>query len=313
MKVQLVDGVLQQMSKSLPREQVTGENVGLIYLNARTAAALRDIATRLVAEGRTKDWLGTAVQVLARKQPLRGVDVAGIPWAEVDFAYDLDRARKQVWPAIRRGSHRGSRRRRAMTIAAASLIAMTFGTAAFDRQSSAMHPDEWTTLQLNTATAVTLSDGGREQRWWLLLPGSAVEVEMEGAGDLRIESRVILPEDAASLPYRFDIDIAGQTHWAQHEAIPSGTVRHHDARVSTAQYYVVRSPAGVASVRLSAMPGIDVPILLRLRQTEQLLCDDVPASQAPTVQLVGAAAGPARHGRRRTRPTGRNGECPVKL
>jgi choline kinase len=31
---------------------------------------------------------------------IRGVDIADLPWIEIDFPDDLERARRRVWPQI---------------------------------------------------------------------------------------------------------------------------------------------------------------------------------------------------------------------
>jgi choline kinase len=43
-----------------------------------------------------------ALHLLVNLQPVRGVDVTGLPWTEVDFAEDLRRAQTDVFPEIAR-------------------------------------------------------------------------------------------------------------------------------------------------------------------------------------------------------------------
>ena len=110
MKVAVRGNRLDMMSKALPPHRTRGENVGILSLDRHTARYAFGVATRLVARGGDRDWLASAINRTARRHPFRCVDVAGLPWTEIDFPEDLDRARRNVWPAImaRRVSRRGA-------------------------------------------------------------------------------------------------------------------------------------------------------------------------------------------------------------
>ena len=101
MKVALWQDWLVHMSKELPSELVRGENVGIVRMTQRTATNAFAIADRLIAAGRMKDWLASAVNGAARRHLFRAIDIAGLPWTEIDFPEDLQRARLEVWPEIR--------------------------------------------------------------------------------------------------------------------------------------------------------------------------------------------------------------------
>ena len=100
MKVRIRDGHLVRMSKELPPSRSDGENVGILRLTEEAAAAAFDAAGALVEQGREQDWLGTAVNAIACDYPIACVDVAGLPWVEIDFPRDLASARTEIWPAI---------------------------------------------------------------------------------------------------------------------------------------------------------------------------------------------------------------------
>ncbi len=100
MKVSLRDGRLVGMSKQLPQQQTEGENVGLLHLSATVADAVFDAAAGLIDRGHQRDWLGAAVSSVAAAHRIVGVDVAGLPWVEIDYPEDLVRARTEIWPAI---------------------------------------------------------------------------------------------------------------------------------------------------------------------------------------------------------------------
>jgi choline kinase len=132
MKVALREDWLDEMSKQLPPTRCRGENVGVIRLVHGAARHALRVAENLVAGGAHRDWLASAINRTARRHPFRCVDIAGLPWTEIDFPSDLREARSRVWPAIRstrraehsfflfhRSSfaHNGNRRRSASLIA----------------------------------------------------------------------------------------------------------------------------------------------------------------------------------------------------
>lgn len=104
MKVELRHGRLAAMSKSLPAHRTDGENVGILRFDAGAARMLFRQAEALLAQGRRDLWLAAAVERLAQTVPLRGVDIADLPWTEIDFPHDLERARSRIWPQIARSS-----------------------------------------------------------------------------------------------------------------------------------------------------------------------------------------------------------------
>lgn len=100
MKVELEDGRLRCMDKCIAPERVRGENVGILRFDRPAAARLFVELDSLVAAGRGDLWMAAAVERVARRFPVRGVDVADLPWCEIDFPEDLRAAREKTWPAI---------------------------------------------------------------------------------------------------------------------------------------------------------------------------------------------------------------------
>jgi choline kinase len=100
MKVSVQGGRLVEMSKQLPSRRTSGENLGLLRLTEGAARAAFDAAEALLRRGRERDWVGTAINAVARKHPIACVDVAGLPWCEIDYPHDLTTARTRIWPAI---------------------------------------------------------------------------------------------------------------------------------------------------------------------------------------------------------------------
>ncbi len=102
MKVAVENGRVVELSKSLALGRSAGENLGVIRLTRAAALGAFECAAELVAEGRTREWLAAAVNRIAGHHHLAAFDVSGMPWTEIDYPRDLERARTLVWPAIQR-------------------------------------------------------------------------------------------------------------------------------------------------------------------------------------------------------------------
>ena len=107
MKVELSDGTLQSMSKTLHASQVHGENVGMLHFSATDAQALFDEAESILERGGENMWMASAVQELAREHAVLGVDIRGLSWIEIDYQEDLEDARRRIWPSIQPGHRPG--------------------------------------------------------------------------------------------------------------------------------------------------------------------------------------------------------------
>jgi len=100
MKLIIRGGGLAAMSKTLAPDRSCGENVGMIRLSGAATESAFETAGRLVAAGRSHDWLASAINRVAREHRLDCMDIAGLPWTEIDFPEDLAHARANVLPAI---------------------------------------------------------------------------------------------------------------------------------------------------------------------------------------------------------------------
>ena len=100
MKVALCEGRLIAMSKDLNPKRSRGENVGLLSFDAATAQALFDEVDAVLAGGGHGMWLAAGVERVARNMPISAVDIADLPWVEIDYPEDLAHARHLVWPRL---------------------------------------------------------------------------------------------------------------------------------------------------------------------------------------------------------------------
>lgn len=88
------------LSKSLPKKYMAGENVGLWSLLDEELKTAFKAAERIL-EKKPQAWVPAALNVVAESHVVRPLDVAGLPWIEIDYPSDLSYARRVVLPAIK--------------------------------------------------------------------------------------------------------------------------------------------------------------------------------------------------------------------
>ncbi len=100
MKVRIWEGFAIDFGKDLPASQAHAENVGILKFGANGGRRLVDHLTALIGGGLVNAWAPRAFRALASAWPLRAIDTGGLPWTEIDFPEDLERARQVIAPAI---------------------------------------------------------------------------------------------------------------------------------------------------------------------------------------------------------------------
>lgn len=88
------------ISKQMDPLEADGENVGIVKFSAAGAKVLAGYMDELIAAGAVKDWAPRAFLEFARHHPLHAVSTRGLPWIEIDFPEDYQRAVTEVYPQI---------------------------------------------------------------------------------------------------------------------------------------------------------------------------------------------------------------------
>jgi len=101
MKVHLFHTRLRSVGKDLPGPEVDGENVGILKFEGTGIRAMLEEADQAVGRREWMKWVPSALNGIASGHPIHCVDIAGLPWVEVDFPGDLEVARNRVWPSLR--------------------------------------------------------------------------------------------------------------------------------------------------------------------------------------------------------------------
>ncbi len=100
MKVALEGPRVVDIRKDLPPERAHGENLGVVLFKGRALAVLKKVVKDMVDKGEVNRWIPAAFREMLFFHPIYAVDVKGLPWIEVDFPQDLERAQKEVYPRI---------------------------------------------------------------------------------------------------------------------------------------------------------------------------------------------------------------------
>lgn len=89
--------------KTVPEAwDAVGEGIGFYKCGPAAGRALVPLLEHTIAESGGMAEYEDAVNLLIGRRPFAAVDVTGLPWTEVDFAADLERARSEVFPRIAR-------------------------------------------------------------------------------------------------------------------------------------------------------------------------------------------------------------------
>ena len=102
MKARLEGERVVEISKSIVRDQMGGTFLGIARFAPRASSLLPEVLEALVGDPVNRNAYFTAcVPELARRALLIGCSwTNGLPWIEIDFEADFERAERQVLPKI---------------------------------------------------------------------------------------------------------------------------------------------------------------------------------------------------------------------
>jgi choline kinase len=86
----------------MPPDDADGENLGIVKFGAAGARLLVEKMDALIAGGDHKAWVPRAFVAFAAERPLHAIGTRGLPWTEIDFPEDYQRAVETVLPDIER-------------------------------------------------------------------------------------------------------------------------------------------------------------------------------------------------------------------
>ena len=271
-KVGLSGSRVTDLGKDFPETGARGENLGLIKLDRRGTEFLLKRAEAIIAQGGERTWVTEAVRSVLAEVEVTGVNMAGLPWVEIDFPYDLDMARRQVWPEIQRSLHpaRSWVRKGRLPLGAAAVLgfaALIWGGSAQLGPASV----DWESLVPTEGAAVDLQRLDRgSQRWWRVARGESATVAIQGNLPLRVEARPLLIDDAQTdAAYVLELTLNGEIfHYEANRGAPDGDVSLDEARVGERDRDTYEVPPGRHELKVTLLAGAADAVLVRIRQPD---------------------------------------------
>lgn len=258
------------LGKDLPASSAQGESLGLLKFDADGARAITEMADSLIRGGQENAWVIEATRAICSEVPINGVNIAGHAWVEIDFPYDLDVARREVWPVIYRGRWRKQvywKRTRwvagAATAAGLALAGWTTGSRVGPGSVN------WETVPLTGSEMLRIERSGETQRWWPTTIDSGVTGQVVGP-EAVVEVRLIMPDTAAdSLRYVVALTVDGRTvDWRALTATRDTATRLAGTTLGDRDRIDLTVPPGLHQVGVSLAAGHANRMIARIRQPE---------------------------------------------
>lgn len=270
-KVAIKQRRVVDIGKDVPVASARGESLGVLKFERDGADAMLRAANELIAGGNEGAWVIEATRTVCRQLPVYGVNVAGEAWAEIDFPYDLDVARREVWPAIHRGRWRKLvlwKRTRWAAIAAAAAALVLGGWGASTRVGPASV--NWQTVAVTGGDVARLERAGGTQRWWSAALGTPVTGQVTGPEAL-IELRLILPpETSDSRRYVIKVMLDDRPYdWRVFTAVPDTSAHLAGVTVGDRDRIRIALPRGEHQLSVALIDGQAERLLIRVRQPEE--------------------------------------------
>ena len=100
MKVRVNSDRVIDISKEIPPHLADGENVGIVKFSPPGAKVLFEKMDELISQGMVNRWAPFAFQKIVSYHQLYAVDIGSLPWIEIDFVEDYERAKEVIYPRI---------------------------------------------------------------------------------------------------------------------------------------------------------------------------------------------------------------------
>ncbi len=270
-KVAVKDGKVVDIGKDVPPGSARGESLGTLKFDEYGAKAMFSAADRLVRDGNERAWVMEATRAAATQVGIHAINVAGLAWTEIDFPYDLDVARREVWPTIWKTRWRKQvywRRTRWLVLAGAAMAIATAGWSANARVGPASI--DWESMPLTGGTIVTVDRKGKSQTWWAIEPGATVVGKVSGAIAVA-ELRLVLDGKPSAAGYRYAVAVSldGVPYdWRAFSASPDTALAWGNGGVGDRDRIDIPLTPGVHEVGVSLLAGHGSRVLVRIRQSD---------------------------------------------
>lgn len=269
-KVAVKQRRVMDLGKDLPPSAARGESLGLLKFEADGARAMLDTADDLIRDGHEKAWVIEATRAVCNQVPVYAVNIAGRAWTEIDFPYDLDVARREVWPAIWKGRWRRQvywKRTRWVALTALALALTLVGW--FGNLAVGPASIDWETVPLGGGREVKIDRDGKSQRWWATEQHATVTAQVSGPRAM-VQVRLALPDSTAdSLRYVVAVTVDGHPYdWRALTATRDPSARLAGNVLGDRDKIDVPLSPGVHELGVTLTAGHHNRLLVRVRQAE---------------------------------------------
>lgn len=269
-KVSVRDGNVIDLGKDISPELSRGESLGLITFDEEGSRLLYARVTALVENGGERSWALEAIRSLCATVSIRGINVAGQPWVEIDYPYDLNRANEEVWPAIHKSRWQKVLRWRRTKWFAAALMALLLTGAGWMISSRFSPPSiAWTTTQPSSGTEVIVTLPLGDQRWWTTSSTEPLKSMIHGPSPVRAEFRLPITAGETVGEYVVEVSLDGTPfHWKVFKATPDPEARIDGVVVGDRDRFEFNVPDGDHDVTVRLLAGAADRLLVRFRIPE---------------------------------------------
>lgn len=269
-KVAVKERRVVDIGKDVPPGSARGESLGLLKFDAAGATAMLQLADALIRDGHEQAWVMEATRAVCQMVPISAVNIAGLAWTEIDFPYDLDVARRDVWPLIYKARWRRQVYWKRTRWAALATLLLVVGVAGwFASLSVGPASVDWETVSPLEGKAVKLERGGGTQRWFVAPMGQSLAASVAGSEAL-IETRLVLPDSEPDRArYVIEVSVDGDVvDWRSLTATRDTSARLDGRGVGDKDRTIVPLGAGAHVVGIKLVAGHSSELLVRIRQQD---------------------------------------------
>lgn len=274
-KVALRKSLVVDLGKDLPPSVARGESLGLLKFDADGSRAIVEAAGHLITDGHEDAWVIEGTRAVVSQHAVTGVNIAGLPWAEIDFPYDLDVARREVWPAIYKRRWRTRvywDRLRWVALAAAAMVLGIIGWQANTQVGPASM--DWETIAVEGDSIVQVRSSGpaSKAQKWAIVPLGKAAIGTATAPRVSVETRLVLTKGVRS-EYRYVIAITVNGEpvtWKAHSTKLDTAAVASVGRLGKRERTKLDLAPGTHEIGVRLLDGHGERILVRLREREEL-------------------------------------------
>lgn len=276
-KVIVKEGRVIDLGKDLPSDLARGESLGMILFNDRGSHALFSRVHALIQNGGENSWVIEAVSSVCSAVDMSALNVAGMPWVEVDFPNDLERAHRVVWPAILKSRwKRTIHWRKTKYVAMAFIMAVLVSAGLYVGSRAGVEKVHWNISTPAGGKEVFLKLPTGSQRWWVTSQGRPLRVSLVGPAPVRVDTRLLMPAGTTEPgKYVLQISVDGKPHlWSSFKATPALKVPIKDAIVGDRDGVKFDMPEGKHIIEVDLLAGTSSTFLGRISYPEPISLEE---------------------------------------